>query len=197
MNYVYFPTTSIISLLYLTENGGNAETAVIGSEGMLRVSVFMDGESTPGQVQAVVQTEGYGVHLNKDSLKQKFERSNSVRQVFLRYTQALLTHMAQMAVCNRHHSVEQPLCRWLLLNLDRLSTNIVAMMHESLATKLGVCRECVTDAAGKLRNAGLISYNRGQITVLDRSRLEDRICECYGIVKNEFDRLLTHSPTAA
>ena len=197
LNYVYFPTTAIISLLYVTENGGSAETAVIGSEGMLGVAVFMGGESTPSQVQAVVQTEGYGVRLNKTSLKQEFERSSSVRQVFLRYTQALLTHMAQTAVCNRHHSVEQQLCRWLLLNLDRSPTNIVAMTHESLATKLGVRRECVTDAAGKLRNAGLINYNRGQITVLDRSRLEDRTCECYGVVKDEFDRLIMHAPIAA
>ena len=197
LNYVYFPTTAIISLLYVTENGGSAETAVIGSEGLLGVSVFMGAENPPSQVQFVVQTEGYVCRLNKNTLKQEFERSSSLRHVLLRYTQALLTHMAQMVVCNRHHSVEQQLCRWLLLNLDRSPTNIMAITHESLASKLGVRRECVTDAAGKLRNAGLISYNRGQITVLDRSRLEDRTCECYGVVKDEFDRLVMRAPIAA
>ena len=193
LNHVYFPTTSIISLLYLTEDGGCAETAVVGNEGMLGVSVFMGAESTP--CQALVQTPGAAYRLNKHVLKQEFDRSSSVRYVLLRYTQALLTHMAQTAVCNRHHSVDQQLCRWLLLNLDRSPSNVLAMTHEVIANKLGVRREGITDAAGKLRSAGLISYNRGQITVLDRDRLEDRSCECYSVVKNEFDRLLV--PAAA
>ncbi len=188
LNYVYFPTTAIVSLLYVTEDGGCAETAVVGSEGMLGVSVFMGSESTPSQV--VVQNAGAAYRLSKQVLKQEFDRSSSVRHVLLRYTQALITHMAQTAVCNRHHSVDQQLCRWLLLNLDRSPTNVLAMTHELIANKLGVRREGVTDAAGKLRSAGIISYNRGHITVLDRARLEDRSCECYAVVKDEFDRLL-------
>lgn len=195
LNYVYFPTTAIISLLYVTEDGGCAETAVVGSEGMLGVSVFMGSESTPSQV--VVQNAGSAYRLNKQILKQEFDRSSTVRHVLLRYTQALITHMAQTAVCNRHHSVDQQLCRWLLLNLDRSSTNVLAMTHELIANKLGVRREGVTDAAGKLRSAGVISYNRGHITVLDRARLEDRSCECYGVVKDEFDRLLVPAQIAA
>ena len=188
LNYVYFPTASIISLLYLTEDGSCAETAVVGNEGMLGVSVFMGAEST--SCQALVQTAGAAYRLNKHLLKQEFDRSSSVRHVLLRYTQALLTHMAQTAVCNRHHSVDQQLCRWLLLNLDRSPSNVLAMTHEVIANKLGVRREGITDAAGKLRSAGLISYNRGHITVLNRARLEDRSCECYSVVKNEFDRLV-------
>lgn len=195
LNYVYFPTTAIISLLYVTEDGGCAETAVVGSEGMLGVSVFMGSESTPSQV--VVQNAGSAYRLNKQILKQEFDRSSTVRHVLLRYTQALITHMAQTAVCNRHHSVDQQLCRWLLLNLDRSPTNVLAMTHELIANKLGVRREGVTDAAGKLRSAGVISYNRGHITVLDRARLEDRSCECYGVVKDEFDRLLVPAQIAA
>ena len=187
LNYVYFPTTSVISLLYVTEDGACAETAVVGSEGMVGVSIFMGSETAPSQ--AVVQGAGSAYRLSKHLLKQEFDRSSSVRHVLLRYTQALITHMAQTAVCNRHHSVDQQLCRWLLLNLDRSPTNELAMTHESIAHKLGVRREGVTDAAGKLRSAGLIRYNRGHITVLDRPRLEDRSCECYAVVKNEFDRL--------
>ena len=194
-NFVYFPSTAIISLMYVTEDGGCAETAVIGNEGMLGVSVIMGAESTPSQ--AVVQNAGSAYRLNKNLLKQEFERSGSVRHVLLRYTQALITHMSQTAVCNRHHSVDQQLCRWLLLNLDRSAGNVLAMTHETIANKLGVRREGITDAAGKLRSVGVISYNRGQITVLDREQLEDRSCECYSVVKNEFDRLLVPAQIAA
>jgi CRP-like cAMP-binding protein len=189
-NYVYFPITSVISLLYVTEEGACAEIAVVGSEGMIGVSTFMGAETAP--CQAVVQSAGYAYRLKKQSLRQKFDHSCSVRHVLLRYTQALITHMAQTVVCNRHHSVDQQLCRWLLLNLDRSPTNELAMTHESIANKLGVRREGVTDAAGKLRSVGLIHYARGRITVLDRPRLEDRSCECYAVVKNEFDRMLPH-----
>ncbi len=188
LNYVYFPTTSIISLLYVTEDGACAETAVVGSEGMIGVPIFMGAETAPSQ--AVVQSAGYAYRLNKQLLKQEFDRSSSVRHVLLLYTQALITQMAQTAVCNRYHSVDQQLCRWLLLNLDRSPTNELAMTHELIANNLGVRREGITDAAGKLRSAGLIRYNRGHITVLDRLQLEDRSCECYAVVKNEFDRLL-------
>ena len=188
LSHVYFPTTSVVSLLYVTEDGACVETAVVGSEGMVGVSLFMGGDTAPSQ--AVVQTAGYAYRLNKQVLKQEFDRSSSVRHVLLRYTQALITHMTQTAVCNRHHSVDQQLCRWLLLNLDRSPTNELATTHELIANKLGVRREGITDAAGKLRSAGLIRYNRGRITVLDRPRLEDRSCECYAVVKNEFDRLL-------
>ena len=195
LNYVYFPSTAIISLVYVTEDGGCAETAVIGNEGMLGVSVIMGAESTPSQ--AIVQNAGSAYRLNKHLLKQEFDRSSSVRHVLLRYTQALITHMAQTAVCNRHHSVDQQLCRWLLLNLDRSPANVLAMTHESIANKLGVRREGITDAAGKLRTAGVINYNRGHITVLDRARLEERSCECYSVVKNEFDRLVPAQIAAA
>jgi len=188
LDYVYFPTTSVISLLYVTEDGSCTETAVVGSEGMIGVSIFMGAETAA--CQTVVQNAGYAYRLNKKSLKQKFDRSSPVRHVLLRYTQALITHMAQTAVCNRHHSVEQQLCRWLLVNLDRSPTNELTITHELIANKLGVRREGVTDAAGKLRSAGLIQYNRGHITVLDRARLEDLSCECYAVVKTEFDRLL-------
>jgi len=194
LDYVYFPTTSIVSLLYVAEDGACTETAVVGSEGMVGVSIFMGAETTLGR--AVVQTAGYACRLNKKFLKKEFDRSSSVRDVLLRYTQALITHVGQTALCNRHHSVDQQLCRWLLLNLDRSPTNELAMTHESIANKLGVRREGVTDAAGKLRSAGLIRYNRGHITVLDRPRLEDRSCECYAVVKNQFDRLL-HEVVAA
>jgi CRP-like cAMP-binding protein len=190
LNYAYFPITSVISLLYVTEEGACAETAVVGSEGMTDVSIFMGAETAPGH--AVVQSAGYAYRLNKQLVRQKFDHSSSMRHVLLRYTQALLTHMAQTVVCNRHHSVDQQLCRWLLLNLDRSPTNELAMTHESIANKLGVRREGVTDAAGKLRSAGLIHYARGRITVLDRPRLEDRSCECYAVIKNEFDRMLPH-----
>ncbi len=195
LNYVYFPTTAIISLLHMTEDGGCAETAVVGNEGMLGISLFMGAESTLSQ--SIVQSSGYACRLNKRVLTQEFDRSSALRHVLLRYTQALITHMAQTAVCNRHHSVDQQLCRWLLLNLDRSPGNVLAMTHESIANKLGVRREGITDAAGKLRSAGIISYNRGHITVLDRARLEDRSCECYTVVKTEFDRLLIPAQIAA
>jgi CRP-like cAMP-binding protein len=188
LDYVYFPSTSVISLLYVTEDGSCTETAVVGSEGMIGVSIFMGTEIAA--CQTVVQNAGYAYRLNKKSLQKIFDRSSSVRHVLLRYTQALITHMAQMAVCNRHHSVEQQICRWLLVNLDRSPTNELTITHELIANKLGVRREGVTDAAGKLRSAGLIQYNRGHITVLDRTRLEDLSCECYAVVKTEFDRLL-------
>lgn len=195
LNYVYFPTTAIISLLHVVEDGGSAETAVIGNEGMLGISLFMGAATTPSQ--AMVQSSGYACRLNKQIIKQEFDNSPPLRQVLLRYTQALITHMAQTAVCNRHHSVDQQLCRWLLLNLDRSPANVLAMTHESIANKLGVRREGITDAAGKLRSAGIISYNRGHITVLDRARLETRSCECYSVVKDEFDRLLVPSSQIA
>ena len=195
LNHVYFPTTAIISLLHVTEDGGCAETAVVGHEGMLGISIFMGAETTPSQ--AIVQSSGYACRLNKQVLKQEFDHSSSLRHVLLRYTQALITHMAQTAVCNRHHSVDQQLCRWLLLNLDRSPANVLAMTHESIANKLGVRREGITDAAGKLRTAGVINYNRGHITVLDRARLEERSCECYSVVKNEFDRLVPAQIAAA
>lgn len=195
LNYVYFPTTAIISLLHVTEDGGCAETAVVGNEGMLGISLFMGAESTPSQ--AIVQSSGYACRLNRHVLTQEFDRSSALRNVLLRYTQALITHMSQTAVCNRHHSVDQQLCRWLLLNLDRSPGNVLAMTHESIANKLGVRREGITDAAGKLRSAGIISYNRGHITVLDRARLEARSCECYSVVKTQFDRLLVPAQIAA
>lgn len=195
LNHVYFPTTAIISLLYVMEDGGCTETAVIGNEGMVGVSIFMGSETSSNQI--TVQQAGYACRLNKQVLKQEFDRSIALREVLLRYTQALITHMAQTAACNRHHSVEQQLSRWLLLNLDRSPTNALAMTHESIANMLGVRREGVTDAAGKLRNAGIISYNRGHITILDRTELENHSCECYSVVKNEFDRLLIPARIAA
>lgn len=195
LNYAYFPSTAIISLMCATENGGCAETAVIGDEGMLGVSVIMGAESTCSQ--AMVQSAGSAYRLNKNLLKQEFDRSGSVRHVLLRYTQTLITHMSQTAVCNRHHSVDQQFCRWLLQNLDRSTGNVLAMTHEAIANRLGVRREGITAAAGKLRSVGIISYNRGQITVLDREQLEDRSCECYSIVKNECDRLRVPAQTAA
>ena len=195
LNYVYFPTTAVISLLYVTEDGASAETAVVGNEGMLGVSIFMGVETAPSQ--AVVHCAGSAYRLNKHLLKQEFDRSSSLRQVLLHYTQALITHMAQTAVCNRHHSVDQQLCRWLLSTLDRSSTNELTMTHELIAQKLGVRREGVTDAAGKLRSAGAIRYNRGRITVLNRLQLEKRSCECYAVVKHAFDELIPHKMIAA
>lgn len=194
LNYAYFPVTSVISLLHVTEGGACTETAVVGSEGMIDVSTFMGAETAASH--AVVQSAGHVYRLNKKFLRQKFDHSSSMRHVLLRYAQALITHMAQTVVCNRHHTVDQQVCRWLLLNLDRSPTNELAMTHESIANKLGVRREGVTDAACKLRNAGLIQYARGHITVLDRPRLEDRCCECYAVIKNEFDRMLPHQIAA-
>jgi CRP-like cAMP-binding protein len=190
LRHVYFPTTSIVSLLYVMEDGASAEIAVVGNEGMLGISLFMGGETTPSH--AVVQSAGYGVRLKAQLLKQEFARFGPMMQLLLRYTQALITQMSQTAVCNRHHSVDQQLCRWLLLSLDRLSTSEIAMTQELIANMLGVRREGVTEAAGKLQDAGLIIYRRGRITVLDRPGLEARSCECYQVVKKEFDRLLPY-----
>jgi len=188
LNYVYFPTTSIVSLLYVLESGASAEIAVVGNEGVLGIALFMGGETTPSR--AVVQSAGYGYRMRAQLLKQEFNRAGPMMQLLLRYTQALITQMTQTAVCNRHHTVEQQLCRWLLLSLDRLSNNEVSMTQELIANMLGVRREGVTEAAGKLQQAGEIQYSRGRITVLNRPLLEKRVCECYQVVKTEFDRLL-------
>ena len=192
LQHVYFPTSSIVSLLYVMEDGASAEIAVVGNEGILGISLFMGGETTPSR--AVVQSAGYGYRLKAPLLKQEFNRAGPVLHLLLRYTQALITQMAQTAVCNRHHSVEQQLCRWLLLSLDRLDTHELTMTQELIANMLGVRREGVTEAAGKLQRAGLIRYSRGRITVLDRPRLEQEVCECYAVVKKEFDRLLDDIP---
>jgi len=188
LQHVYFPTTAIVSLLYVMEDGASAEIAVVGNEGILGISLFMGGETTPSR--AVVQSAGYGYRLKAQLIKEEFNRAGPVLRLLLRYTQALITQMAQTAVCNRHHSVEQQLCRWLLLSLDRLPTDELTMTQELIANMLGVRREGVTEAAGKLHRAGLIAYSRGHITVLDRPGLEARVCECYQVVKTEFDRLL-------
>ena len=188
LEHVYFPTTAIISLLYVMENGASAEIAVVGNEGILGVSLFMGGESTPSR--AVVQSAGHGFRLKANIMKEEFNRAGPVLHLLLRYTQALITQMAQTAVCNRHHTLDQQLCRWLLLSLDRLEGNQLVMTQELIANMLGVRREGVTEGALKLQRAGLISYARGHITVLDRARLEKRSCECYSVVKREYDRLL-------
>lgn len=186
--FVYFPTTAIVSLLYVLENGSSAEIAVVGNEGIVGVSLFMGGGSTPSR--AVVQSAGTGFRLNAKSLKKEFESAGPVMHVLLRYTQALITQMSQTAVCNRHHSLDQQLCRWLLLSLDRLQGTELVMTQELIANMLGVRREGVTEGAVKLQEAGLIRYARGRITVLDRAGLEARTCECYSVVKREYDRLL-------
>jgi CRP-like cAMP-binding protein len=188
LRHAYFPTTSIVSLHYVTESGASAETAGVGNEGIVGVSLFMGGDTTPSS--AVVQTAGYGFRLDRQVLKTEFDRAGALQRLLLRYTQALMTQMAQTAVCNRHHSLEQQLCRWLLLTLDRLPTQELTMTQELVAGMLGVRREGVTEAAGKLQRAGLISYRRGHISVLDRKGLEAQTCECYGVVKKEMDRLL-------
>jgi CRP-like cAMP-binding protein len=190
LRYVYFPTTAIVSLLYVMEDGASAEIAVVGNEGVLGISLFMGGDTTPSH--AVVQSAGYGVRLKAQLLKNEFARFGPMMHLLLRYTQALITQMAQTAVCNRHHSVDQQLCRWLLLSLDRLESSELSMTQELIANMLGVRREGVTEAAGKLQKAGLIRYQRGKITVLDRPGLETRVCECYEVVKTEFDRLLPY-----
>lgn len=190
LRYVYFPTTAIVSLLYVMEDGSSAEIAIVGNEGILGISLFMGGETTPSR--AVVQSAGYGYRLKAQLLKDEFGRFGPFLHLLLRYTQALITQMAQTAVCNRHHSVDQQLCRWLLLSLDRLPSTELSMTQELIANMLGVRREGVTEAAGKLQRAGLIRYRRGKITVLDRPRLEARSCECYQVVKTEFDRLLPY-----
>lgn len=188
LSHVYFPTTAIVSLLYVMENGASAEIAVVGNEGIVGVSLFMGGETTPSR--AVVQSAGQGFRLSAERLKAEFNLAGPVLHLLLRYTQALLTQMAQTAVCNRHHSLDQQLCRWLLLSLDRLSGNELVMTQELIANMLGVRREGVTEGALKLQRAGLIRYARGHITVLDRPGLEKRSCECYAVVKKEYDRLL-------
>ena len=191
LSHVYFPTTAIVSLLYVMENGASAEIAVVGNEGIVGISLFMGGESTSSR--AVVQSAGKGFRLKAQLLKTEFNRAGPVLHLLLRYTQALITQMAQTAVCNRHHSVDQQLCRWLLLSLDRLTSNQLVMTQELIANMLGVRREGVTESAGKLDKLGIISYARGRITVLDRPRLEERCCECYAVVKKETDRLLPHA----
>jgi CRP-like cAMP-binding protein len=191
LSHVYFPTTSIISLLYVMENGASAEIAVVGQEGIVGISLFMGGESTPSR--AVVQSAGQGMRLKANLMMQEFNRGGPVMHLLLRYTQALITQMAQTAVCNRHHSLDQQLCRWLLLSLDRLQSNQLVMTQELIANMLGVRREGVTEAAGQLHKAGLIRYQRGHITILDRAGLERRTCECYAVVKKEYDRLLPDS----
>ena len=188
LRHVYFPTDSIVSLLYVMEDGASAEIAVVGNEGMIGVALFMGGETTPSR--AIVQSAGYAYRLLGQRLKDEFHRNGEMQILLLRYTQALITQMAQTAVCNRHHTVDQQLCRWLLLSLDRLSSNQLTMTQELIANMLGVRREGVTEAAGKLQKLGVIEYSRGQITVLDRPKLEQLCCECYAVVKKETDRLL-------
>ena len=186
--YVYFPTSSIVSLLYVLADGASAEIAVTGSEGVVGISLFMGGETTPSR--AVVQSAGHGYRLRGDLLKKEFESGGALQHLLLRFTQALITQMTQTAVCNRHHAVDQQLCRWLLLSLDRLPGNELVMTQELIANMLGVRREGVTEAAGKLQAEGLIRYSRGHITILRRQALEARVCECYAVVKTEYDRLL-------
>ena len=188
LRHLYFPTTGIVSLLYAMEDGASTEIAVIGNEGVVGIALFMGGESTPSR--AVVQSAGRGYRLKAAVLKTEFELGGSLQHLLLRYTQALIAQMTQTAVCNRHHSVDQQLCRWLLLSLDRLSSNELTMTQELIANMLGVRREGVTEAAGHLQADGLIQYSRGHITVLDRPKLEKRVCECYAVVKKELDRLL-------
>ncbi|MCB8747469.1 Crp/Fnr family transcriptional regulator [Rhodoferax sp. U2-2l] len=189
MRHAYFPTTSIVSLHYVTESGASAETAGVGNEGVVGVSLFMGGDTTSSS--AVVQTAGQAWRLDRHTLKAEFNKGGALQRLLLRYTQALMTQMAQTAVCNRHHSVVQQLCRWLLLTLDRLPDRELVMTQELVASMLGVRRESVTDAAGHLQAAGYIRYRRGHIGVLDRAGLERSVCECYGVVKKELDRLLS------
>ncbi len=188
LGHVYFPTTSIVSLLYVLEDGASAEIAVVGNEGIVGISLFMGGESTPSR--ALVQSAGKGYRLKAHLMLEEFNRAGPVLHLLLRYTQALITQMSQTAVCNRHHTLDKQLCRWLLLSLDRLQSSELVMTQEMIANMLGVRREGVTEAAGHLQQAGLIRYRRGHITVLDRAGLEARTCECYAVVKKEYDRLL-------
>jgi CRP-like cAMP-binding protein len=187
LRHVYFPTDSIVSLLYVLENGASAEISVVGNDGLIGIALFMGGETTPSR--AIVQSAGYAYRMIGQQLKDEFHRNGVMQILLLRYTQALITQMAQTAVCNRHHSVDQQLCRWLLLSLDRLRSNQLKMTQELIANMLGVRREGVTEAAGKLQKQGVIIYSRGQITVLDRPRLEEMCCECYAVVRKETDRL--------
>ena len=191
IHYINFPIDCIVSLLYVMENGASAEIAVVGFEGAIGVAVFMGGQTMPNR--AVVQSSGYSYQMRKEPFMQEFHHHGTLLRLMLVYTQALITQMAQTAVCNRHHTVDQQLCRWLLLSLDRLPSNELSMTQELISNMLGVRREGVTEAAGKLQQAGLIQYNRGHITVLDRPGLEARTCECYQVVKTEFDRLLPSS----
>jgi len=188
LQHVYFPTTCIVSLLYVMEDGHSAEIAIVGNEGLVGVALFMGGETTPSR--SIVQSAGQAYRLPGKVLKDEFGRAGPMQRLLLRYTQALITQMAQTAVCNRHHSIEQQLCRWLLLSIDRLPTNELVMTQELIANMLGVRREGVTESAGKLQKLGLINYSRGRITVLDRPALENHACECYAVVKREFERLL-------
>jgi CRP-like cAMP-binding protein len=192
LRHVYFPTDSIVSLLYVMASGASAEISVVGNEGLIGVALFMGGESTPSR--AIVQSAGSSYRLLGQRLKEEFNRHSELQILLLRYTQALITQMSQTAVCNRHHSIDQQLCRWLLLSLDRLPSNRLTMTQELIANMLGVRREGVTDAASKLQQLGVIEYSRGQITVLDRPKLESLSCECYGVVKRETDRLLPYVP---
>lgn len=187
MHSVYFPTDSIVSLLYVMESGASGEISVVGNEGVVGIAVFMGGESTPSR--AIVQSAGSAFSLSSQRLRDQFDGFADMRMLMLRYTQALITQMAQTAVCNRHHSIDQQLCRWLLLSLDRLTGNRLVMTQELIANMLGVRREGVTEAAGKLQKFGIIEYQRGKITVLDRPKLEKQSCECYAVVKRETDRL--------
>ncbi len=194
LSYVYFLTGGIVSLLYVLENGASAEIALTGCEGLVGISLFMGGESTPSR--AVVQSAGHAYRLPASVLKKEFNSVGELQHLLLRFTQALITQMAQTAVCNRHHSVEQQLCRWLLLSIDRLPSNELVMTQELIANMLGVRREGVTEAAGALQHAGLIHYSRGHITLVDRPGLEQRVCECYAVVKRETDRLFTYNKGA-
>jgi len=189
MRHAYFPTTAIVSLHYVMADGASAESAGVGNEGVVGISLFMGGNSTPSA--AVVQTAGHAYRLDSRLLLQEFNRAGLMQRLLLRYTQALMTQMSHTAACNRHHSVEQQLCRWLLLTLDRMATNELVMTQELIASMLGVRREGITEAAGNLQRAGYISYRRGHIAVLDRSGLETRVCECYAVVKTELSRLLS------
>jgi len=188
MRHAYFPTTAIISLLYVLEDGSSVEIAVVGNEGMLGIALFMGGHTTPSR--AIVRCKGQALRLKADNLLEEFQLGGQTQSLLLRYTQALITQMTQTGVCNRHHSVEQQLCRWLLLSLDRLPGNSLDMTQDLIASMLGVRREGVTEAAGRLQRDGLIQYSRGHIEVLDRPRLEQNVCECYKVVKTEFERLL-------
>jgi CRP-like cAMP-binding protein len=190
MHYLYFPTSSIVSLLYVMESGASAEIAVAGNEGLVGISLFMGGESTPSR--AVVQSGGDGYRLKANALKREFSTGGHLQHLALRYTQALITQMAQTAVCNRHHSVDQQLCRWLLLSLDRMENSELVMTQELIANMLGVRREGVTEAAGKLQKDRVIQYSRGRISILSRAKLEARVCECYAVVRREYERLLPY-----
>jgi CRP-like cAMP-binding protein len=189
LTHVYFPTTAIVSLICVMGNGATTEIAMVGNEGLVGVSLFMGGESTTSR--AVVQSAGLGYRLTANQVMEEFDRAGPVMNLLLRYTQALISQMAQTAVCNRHHSLDQQLCRWLLLSMDRLRSNELVLTQELIANLLGVRREGVTEAAGRLHAAGLITYRRGHITVLDRAQLERRSCECYAVVTREYDRLLS------